>query len=87
MKSSGFLKDRVFENTKRGGVGPLPHIMELIINKVKSITLPPKIDFELDRTKPFKSQKESYVFLVKQNHSLVKNGLPNHTKYKKRVGT
>ena len=88
MKRPGFFKNpSFFKNTKRGGVDPLPHIMELIINKVRSITLPPKIDFEIDRTKPFKSQKESYVFLVEQNPTLVKNGLSNHTKYKKRVGT
>ena len=58
--------------------------MELIINKVRPITLAPKTDFEIDRTIP---QKESYVFLVEQNHSLVKNGLSNHTKCKERVGT
>ena len=63
--------------------------MELIINKVRSITLIPLISFEIDRTKPFKSpiEKETYDFLVEQNYPLVKNGLSNRTKHKKRVGT
>ena len=75
-----------FENHKKGWVGPLTLIMELIINKVKSITLPPKTAFEIDRTKPFKPQKK-HVFLAEQNSILVKNGLSNRTKYKKWVGT
>ena len=78
---------RFSKTTKKKRGYPLPHIMELIINKVRSITLPPKTDFEIDRTIPFKPQKESYVFLVEQNSTLVKNGLSNNTKYKKWVGT
>ena len=74
---------------KSGWSRPLTLIMELIINKVKSITLSPQTSFEIDRTKPFKSlvEKETYVFLVEQNSILDKNDISNHTKHKKRVGT
>ena len=75
----------IFENRKKGWSRPLTLIMELIINKVRSITLIPRISFENDRTKPV--EKETYVFLAEQNSTLVKNGLSNNTKYKKRVGT
>ena len=70
---------------KKGWSRPLTLIMGLIINKVRSITLPPRTSFEIDRTKPV--EKETYVFLAEQNSTLVKNGLSNRTKYKKRVGT
>ena len=85
---AGFSKSCDFQNHKKGWSRPLTLIMELIIiNKVSSITLPPKTTFEIDRTKPFKSLVETYVFLAEQNSVLVKNGLSNNTKYKKRVGT
>ena len=58
---------------------------------VKSITLIPPDQFEVVRTIGRNylsglSGKEAYDFLVEQNPTLVKNGLPNHTEYKKRVG-
>ena len=70
-------------------MGPLTLIMELIINKIRSITLIPRTNFEIDRTKPFKPlvEKETYVFLAEQNSTLDENGLSNHTKHKERVGT
>ena len=96
FKSTSFSKTRLFQkhvffkilrfskNSKKGWSRPLAPIMELIINKVRSITLPPKTDFEIDKTI---TQKEPYVFLAEQNSTLVKNDLSNITKYKKRVGT
>ena len=101
FKITGFSKLRGFQNCgvfkipgfsksqKKGWSRPLTLIMELIINKVRSITLIPRTSFEIDRTKPFKSpvEKETYVFLVEQNSTLAKNGLSIHTKCKKRVGT
>ena len=80
-----FEKHMFLKNGKKGWSRPLTLIMELIINKVRSITLPPRTSFENDRTKPV--EKETYVFLAEQNSALVKNGLSNNTKYKKRVGT
>ena len=67
--------------------------MELIINKVRSILLIPPTepipptDFEIVRTIENLLGKEAYDFLVEQNSTLAKNGLSNHTKRKKRVGT
>ena len=65
-KSTEFFKKvRTFQyhrNNKKGWSRPLTLIMELIINKVRSITLPPRISFEIDRTKPFKSQKKHMFF-------------------------
>ena len=95
----------LFEITKKGGVDPLPHIMDLYflddgsliivktkLDNVKSITLIPPDEFEVVRTigRNYLSDlsgKEAYDFLVEQNSTRVKNGLPNHTEYKKRVGT
>ena len=75
FKKLTFSKSRLFQN---------PAISK---SKVKSITLITRTSFEID--KPFKSpvEKETYDFLVEQNSALVKNGLSNNTKYKKRVGT
>ena len=89
FKITGFSNSCDFQNHKKGWVGPLTLIMELIINKVRSITLIPRTNFEIDRTKTFKSpvEKETYVFLAEQNSTLVKNDISNHTKHKKRVGT
>ena len=61
------------------------------LDNVKSITLIPPDQFEVVRTigrnyLSHLSGKEAYDFLVEQNPTLVKNGLPNHTNYKKRVG-
>ena len=63
----------IFENRKKGWSRPLTLIMELIINKVRSITLSPRISFEIDRTKPFKSpvgKKHMFFWLNKILHWL-----------------
>ena len=96
------LEDMVYVFLKKGWSRSLPHSMDLYflddgsliivkLDNVKSITLIPPDQFEVVRTigRNYLSDlsgKEAYDFLVEQDPTLVKNGLPNHTEYKKRVG-
>ena len=79
FKNAGFSKTRdfqkhgIFKNTEKDGVGPLPHIMN--VRTIGSHYL------------SHLWGKETYVFLVEQNHTLAKNGLSNRAKSKERVGT
>ena len=102
MRVCIFEKSYDFQNHKKGWSRSLPHSMDLyflddgslIIVNLRldnSITLIPPDQFEVVRTigRNYLSHltgKEAYDFLVEQNPTLVKNGLPNHTEYKKRVG-
>ena len=61
-------------------------IVKPTLDNVKSITLIPPDEFEVVRTigrnyLSHLSGKEAYDFLVEQDPTLVKNGLPNHTAY------
>ena len=66
-------------------------IVKLRLDKVRSTTLIPPEQFEIVRTIGCHylsnlSGKEAYAFLVEQNLSLDKNGLPSGTECKKPVG-